>query len=508
MAEDLAKIAANLERSGQPLWLWEPKRRRIIWANRAGREFWGAQSLFDLSARSFAPQGPEARCMAKTGADVETSLNLPGGRVTAILDIAEIELPELGEARLVRLSRIQPPPRLPSRAHGNDLFQTAPIGLCLMDPQGRPLDENRAWGKLAGGPRRALSTLAGEDAAARFLLNCITNGCAEFSIKVESKRLRLFGKRLKQADGSMPLIYVRGEDVTVEHALENLLTQLAQNASAEDKDGAGSDLARLSASSGPMLFPERDERSGKTNSDIVSLFGDEMRNPLYAIIGFSEIMQQGHFGPLGNARYEAYSRDIRLSAERLLGLVNDLLDLARIEAGQLQLEYVDVALEPLIEECVRHLQPEAKKYSLVIETDISPELPIVIGDARSLRQVLINLLSNAIKFTRENGRIFVSAELEEDGALLLSIRDTGIGMSISETQHALEPFGQVEGAAQHGSDGPGLGLPVAKALAEENLAEFQVLSEPQRGTKIEIRFPPERVHGAKAPLTEATAAAG
>ncbi|MGY9106948.1 MAG: ATP-binding protein, partial [Alphaproteobacteria bacterium] len=99
-------------------------------------------------------------------------------------------------------------------------------------------------------------------------------------------------------------------------------------------------------------------------------------------------------------------------------------------------------------------------------------------------------------------------ELEEDGALLLSIRDTGIGMSISETQHALEPFGQVEGAAQHGSDGPGLGLPVAKALGEANLAEFQVLSEPQRGTKIEIRFPPERVHGAKAPLTEATAAAG
>ena len=94
MAEDLAKIAANLERSGQPLWLWEPKQRRIIWADKAGREFWGAQSLFDLSARSFAPQGPEARCMVKTGADVETSLNLPGGRVTVILDIAEIELPE------------------------------------------------------------------------------------------------------------------------------------------------------------------------------------------------------------------------------------------------------------------------------------------------------------------------------------------------------------------------------------------------------------------------------
>ena len=389
MAEDLAKIAANLERRGQPLWLWEPKRRRIIWANGAGREFWGSQSLFDLAARSFAAQGPEARTMAMTGSNIETSLSLPGGLVSALLDIAEIELPELGEARLVRLSRIQPAPAKPSGAHASDLFQTAPIGLCLMDPQGRPLDENRAWGKLAGGPRRALGALAGEEVAARFLLSCITNGRAEFSIQIESRRLRLFGKRLKQADGSMPLIYVRGEDVTVEHALEMLLTQLAQNASAGDEDSAMTDPAQLPAS-GQVLPLAKTAGDGEAKSDFVSLLSHEMRNPLYEIIGFSEIMQQGHFGPLGNARYEAYSRDIRLSAERLLTLVNELLDLARIEAGQLKLESNDVALEPLVEECVRLLQPEATKYSLTLEKEISTELPNVIGDLRSLRQVLIN----------------------------------------------------------------------------------------------------------------------
>jgi signal transduction histidine kinase len=405
------------------------------------------------------------------------------------------------------LSRIQPAPAKPSGAHASDLFQTAPIGLCLMDPQGRPLDENRAWGKLAGGPRRTLSALAGEEAAARFLLSCIANGRAAFSIKIESRRLRLFGKRLKQSDGSMPLIYVRGEDVTVEHALEMLLTQLAQHAQAGAEDSAIADPAQLPASP-KVLSLERTAREGKAKSDFVSLLSHEMRNPLYAIIGFSEIMQQGHFGPLGNARYEAYSRDIRLSAERLLSLVNELLDLARIEAGQLKLEYSDVALEPLIEECVRLLQPEATKFSLTLEKDISSELPCVVGDARSLRQVLINLLTNAIRFTGEGGRISVSAQLADDGALIVCIADTGIGMSERDVQHALEPFGQIEGAAQHGGDGPGLGLPVAKALAEANMAEFRIMSEPRRGTQVELRFPPERVQEVKEGSSGASAATG
>lgn len=421
MVEDLAKIAAHLEKSGQPLWLWEPKRRRIIWANRAGREFWGARSLFDLAARSFAAQSAEARAMARTGAELEAILNLPGGRVSAVLDIAEIALAQLGDAHLVRLSRIQPAPRTRSGARSRDLFQSAPIGLCLMDPQGHSLDENSAWAKLAGGPRKALAALAGEKAAARFLLACITNTRAEFSIQTDSKRLRLFGKCIQQSDGSMPLVYVRGEDVTVEHALETLLTQLAQNASAGGVEAGSKNLPLLPADSPHAVRQDWAKLHDEANSNFIALLGQEMRNPLQAIIGFSEIMQQAHFGPLGNARYESYSRDIRLSAEHLLKFVNDLLDLARIEGGQRQFDYKAIALEPLIEECVRLVQPEAKNRSLSLEKEIAPDLPEVTADARSLRQVLINLLSNAVKFTGEDGRVSVSAALEEDGGLVLGV---------------------------------------------------------------------------------------
>jgi signal transduction histidine kinase len=505
MVEDLAKIAAHLEESGQPLWLWEPKRRRIIWANRAGREFWGAQSLFDLAARSFASQGSEARAMARSGADLEAILNLPGGRVSAVLDIAEIAIAQLGDAHLVRLSRIRPAPRTRSGAHSRDLFQSAPIGLCLMDPQGHSLDENSAWAKLAGGPRKSLTALAGEKAAARFLLACITNTRAEFSVQTGSKRLRLFGKCLKQSDGSMPLIYVRGEDVTVEHALEMLLTQLAQNAPAGGIEAGTKYLAPLSTGSSQAARSDRAGRKDELNSDFISLLGQEMRNPLQAIIGFSEIMRQAHFGPLGNARYEAYSRDIHLSAENLLKFVNDLLDLVRIEAGQRQLDFDGIALEPLIDECLGLVQPEAMRRSLRLKKEIAPDLPDVTADARSLRQLLHNLLSNAVNFTGENGHVSVSAALDDDGALVLGVADSGIGMSEGEVQLALEPLGQIEAAEQGRDKGPGLGLPIARALAEANMAAFHVASEPQHGTRVEIRFPPERLVGAKtassAPVT-------
>ncbi len=506
MAEDLSKIAAHLEKNGQPLWLWEPKRRRIIWANRAGREFWGVKSLFDLAARSFAPQGSEARAMARTGAALKAVLNLPGGRVSAVLDIAEIALTELSDAHLVRLSRLQKAPRTRSGAHSRDLFQTAPIGLCLMDPQGQPLDENSAWTKLAGGPQKTLAALAGEDAAARFLLACITNTRAELNVKRDSKRLRLFGKCLAQADESMPLIYVRGEDVTVEHALEMLLTQLAQNASSQSSERGGEMPVRLPVDINYGAIAEKNGRMGEANSDFISLLGHEMRNPLQAIIGFSEIMQQAHFGPLGNERYTVYSRDINSSAERLLALVNDVLELARVETGQIELDRDAIALQPLIEDCMHSLQPEAKERSLSLERDIAPELPTVTADDASLRRVLHNLLSNAVKFSADCGRVSVSASLDDDGALILSVADDGIGMSGSEIQRALQPLGQIEAVAPGSENGLGLGLPIARALAEANMAEFRIISEPRRGTTVELRFPPEHLVHVKTPASASVTA--
>ncbi len=494
MVEELKKIAGHLEKSGQPIWLWEPRRRRIIWANGAGREFWGVQSLFDLAARSFAPHGTEARAMARTGSEREAVLNLPGGQVSAMLEVAKIALGELGDGHLVRLSRIRTEPRTRSGARSRDLFQSAPIGLCLMDPQGRSLDENSAWAKLVGGPRIALASLAGEKAAARFLLACITNGRAEVSVQSNARRLRLFGKFLKQGDGGMPLVYVRGEDVTVQHALELLLTQLAQTASEAKKDDSSSGIrASVAGGSTSTTSPMRAVQTGDRRFDFVTLFGHELRNQLRAIAGFSEIIQQAHFGPLGDARYQNYARDIRLSAEHLLKLVNDIFELACIESGQRQFDFENIAVGRLIDECASLVQTEARKHRIRLEKEIDPGLPDVIADIRSLRQVLNSLLSNSVKLAPANGRVKISAAQDVDGSLVVTIDEGRAGLGEGEARIALEPLGQIEKSDLGIENGPNLCLAIARALTQANMADFRFMSTPHHGTKTEVRFPPERL---------------
>jgi signal transduction histidine kinase len=493
MVAELAKIALHLEKSGQPIWLWEPKRRRIIWANQPGREFWGVQSIFDLAARSFATHGTEARAMAALGAEREAMLNLPGGPVSALLDIAALAFGELGKVHLVRLSRIRPEPKARSSAKSRDLFQSAPIGLCLLDPLGRSLEENRAWAKLAGGPGKALATLAGEKAAAGFLLTCIANGRAEVSFRSNSKRLRLFGKCLKTTDGNTPLVYVRAEDVTVQYELEMLLTQLARTAAPAGEEVRGQSRATEPSEPTPTAPIKLVSQTGDSRFDFVTLLGHELRNQLRAIIGFSEIMQQAHFGPLGNARYEGYARDIRLSAEHLLKLVNDIFELACIESGQRQFEHRNIAIGRLIDECVSSIQPEARRYALRLEKEIAPGLPDVIADDRSLRQVLSNLLSNAVKHVGKNGRVKISAVRKDCGPLIVTIDEEVGGVGEGDLQRAIEPLGQIEKAELGIENGPDLCLPIARALTQANMAEFGFMSTPRHGTKTELRFPPERL---------------
>jgi len=506
MAEDLAKIAANLEGAGHPLWLWDAERRRIVWANRAGREFWGADSLFDLAAKSFPPGGPEARAMSQTGSSVQGLLNLPGGPVEVALDIAPVGLPMSPGARVVRLSHVRARRREPSAALRADLFVAAPIGLCLTDAHGNLLDGNEVWTKLTGARGQSLVMLAGEEKASRFLLTCIASGRAELSVETEGRRLRLFGKRIQRPGDERPYVYLRGEDVTVEHALETLLTRRAEAAiQAEEMALAASLLApqddppsvespapeeRVTSVS-EMPAPLSDRHSnGSVRSELVGKLTEEMRNPLNAIIGFAEILQQGHFGRLGDSRYETYAGNIRGSAEHLLAMINDVFDLAQIEAGHVSLQFGGVALHELVEDCVRLLKPEAMQSGITLDMAIPETLPLLVADARSLKQALINLLSNAVRFTGEGGHVLVAAEADDKGAVTLKVTDTGVGMSHGEVQLALQPFGQVTAQSPRGRHGAGLGLPVAKALAEANRAAFHIVSEPAHGTTVALTFPP------------------
>jgi PAS domain S-box-containing protein len=235
------------------------------------------------------------------------------------------------------------------------------------------------------------------------------------------------------------------------------------------------------------------ERASSAKSDFLARVSHEIRTPLNAIIGFSEVMMEERFGPVGSERYREYLNDIHASGGHLLSLINDLLDLSKIEAGKLELTFANVSLNDLTQQCVAIMQPQANRERVIIRTSLPPTLPQVVADARSVRQIVLNLLSNSIKFTDAGGQVIVSTALNDNGDVALRVRDTGIGMSEQDLVTALEPFRQIATSVREISAGTGLGLPLTKALAEANRASFCVKSAPNAGTLVEITFPPSRV---------------
>ncbi len=234
------------------------------------------------------------------------------------------------------------------------------------------------------------------------------------------------------------------------------------------------------------------ERASTAKSEFLAKVSHEIRTPLNAIIGFAEVMMEEHSGPIANERYRQYLKDIRTSGEHVISLVNDLLDLSKIEAGALDLNFVSVRLNEVVQQCVAIMQPQANRERIIIRTSLLPTLPPVVADERSIRQIVLNLLSNSIKFTGAGGQVIVSTALSDQGEAFLRVRDTGIGMSEKEVATALEPFRQVATSGRAGA-GTGLGLPLTKALAEANRASFTIKSAAEAGTLVEIAFPATRV---------------
>lgn len=233
------------------------------------------------------------------------------------------------------------------------------------------------------------------------------------------------------------------------------------------------------------------EMASAQKSDVLAKISHEIRTPLNAIIGFAEVMAEERFGPIGNERYKEYLRDIHQSGGYVISLVNDLLDLAKIEAGKLELDFASVNLNDIALSTVSLLQPEAQRGRVVLRSGLSPKLPPVVADERSIRQIAINLLSNAVKFTDAGGQVIISTALGDQGEAILRVRDTGIGMDDEELKLALEPFRQVPTTRRAG--GTGLGLPLTKALVEANRAAMSITSVKKEGTLVEITFPPQRV---------------
>jgi signal transduction histidine kinase len=235
------------------------------------------------------------------------------------------------------------------------------------------------------------------------------------------------------------------------------------------------------------------EHASSQKSDFLARVSHEVRTPLNAIIGFAEVMIEERFGPIANDRYREYLRDIRTSGEHVVSLVNDLLDISKIEAGKLDLNFAAVSLNEVVRESIGLMQPQANRARVVLRSSLSKEVPAIVADERTLRQIVLNLLSNSVKFTGPGGQVIASTSLAETGEALLRVRDTGEGMSEEDLAKALEPFRQLSTATMSDQAGTGLGLPLTKALVEANRATMSIKSARGEGTVVTVTIPATRV---------------
>lgn len=277
-------------------------------------------------------------------------------------------------------------------------------------------------------------------------------------------------------------------------------TTLASLEARAEKDALIGELETAKAISDEAR--RRAESANIAKSRFLAQMSHELRTPLNAILGFSEVMKGEIFGPHQVPAYKDYAGDIHNSGVHLLGLINEILDLSRIEAGRYELNEESVSLAHVVGECGHLLQMRARSRSLTIHELFENDMPRLWADERAVRQICLNLLGNAIKFTPQGGEIWLKAGWTASGGQYISVKDTGPGIPEEEIPIVLASFGQGSNSIKSAEQGAGLGLPIAKSLVDLHGGTFTLKSKLRIGTEVVITFPPERVMSALAPLAE------
>jgi signal transduction histidine kinase len=234
------------------------------------------------------------------------------------------------------------------------------------------------------------------------------------------------------------------------------------------------------------------DNANRAKSEFLASMSHELRTPLNAILGFSEVIKEELFGPVGLAKYVDYAQDVHNSGQHLLDLINDILDISKIDAGKLELREENISVAGLITDSVSLVRERALKSGVGLEILPAADLPMLIADKRLMKQILLNLLSNAIKFTPAGGRVTVKSALDNLGGLRITVADTGIGMNAADIATAMSPYGQIDSRISRKHQGTGLGLPISRSLAHLHGGEIEIDSKPGKGSHITLVMPPQR----------------
>ena len=429
-----------------------------------------AHGAFDVSFRATRPEGGSVWIAARGQASGPRS---ESGGFTRIVGVAL----DVTEERVAQV-RAQ---AAEARLHG--AIESVPEAFVLWDRHGRLVLYNQHFRTFFGIEPRALKPGASRAIVERLMRQAIrqeTAGDSGRDAELNDGRWVTIAER-RTADGGFVVTCVDVTGLKNQEEVRRLNEERLERAREE-----AAELAQKYAAE-----KVRAEAASRAKSEFLANMSHELRTPLNAINGFSEMMAAELYGPLGDPRYKGYAQDILNSGQHLLALINDVLDMSKIEAGKMNLRFEPLRLDELAEDAIRLIRNRAETAGLTVTIDL-PALPDVEGDYRALKQVLLNLLSNAVKFTPRGGRISVQAETRRDiigDRVRMSVSDTGIGIAAQDLVRLARPFEQIESQQSKTQQGTGLGLALSKALVEMHGGVVEIESEPGHGTTVSFVLP-------------------
>lgn len=360
------------------------------------------------------------------------------------------------------------------------IVENAAGGLYQLTPEGIFLSANPAMARILGynSPEEMLRVVKNAngivypDPAGRENLN---------QTLVNQEQVFGYESKVMQKDGNK--IWVRENIRVVKDDQQNVIYF----------EGSMEDITkRKEADIALMEAKIQSDMASRAKTEFIANMSHELRTPLNAIIGFSDIMKNEVMGPLGQDAYKEYVTDINKSGTGLLKIINEILDISKIESGNRDLNESEFDLDSVLRSCVDLYDSRIKEKDISL-MDQTKDMPFMVGEELSIKQVLGNVYANAVKYTPDGGRITMFTNYDMDGTFRLSITDTGVGMNITEVQKALSPFGQLDNALDRSSSGTGLGLPLSKAIMDVHDGRLEILSEKSIGTTVTLVFPSERV---------------